>query len=82
MNPETIRTLIIEAIQTVAPEMEASDINPDEDLREACDIDSMDFLNFIIALKNSSGISTPEIDYPQVNTFNKMVEYLSHKQTL
>jgi acyl carrier protein len=82
MNPETIRTLVIEAVQTVAPEMEASDINPDEDLREACDIDSMDFLNFILALKNSSGVSIPEIDYPQINTLNKMVGYLSHKQTL
>jgi len=79
MNPETVRTLVIEAIQTVAPEMEASDINPDEELREECDIDSMDFLNFISALKNSSGISIPETDYPKVDTLNKMIEYLSEK---
>ena len=79
MNPETVRTLVMEAIQTVAPEMEASDIDPDENLREECDIDSMDFLNFLSALKKISGVSIPETDYPKVDTLNKMIEYLNEK---
>ncbi len=79
MNLDHIRTLVIEAIQEVAPEIEADDINPDEDLRDQCDIDSMDFLNFLSVLKNSSGVSVPEVDYSEVNTLNRMLEYLDRK---
>ena len=51
MNSDHIRKLVIEAIQDVAPEIEESDINPDEDMREECDIDSIDFFEFSIGPK-------------------------------
>ena len=79
MNTENIKQLIIEAIQEVAPEMEQDDIDMDEDLREECDLDSMDFLNFLMALKQSTGINIVETDYSQVNTFNKMLNYLAKR---
>jgi len=79
MNQDCIQTWVIEAIQTVAPEIEANTINPDAELREECDIDSMDFLNFLSALKTSSGVSIPEADYSKVNTLNKMLQYLREK---
>jgi len=79
MNTENIKQLIIEAIQEVAPEMEQDDIDMDEDLREECDLDSMDFLNFLIALKKSTAIGIAEADYSQVNTFNKMLNYLAKR---
>ena len=77
MNTENIKQLIIEAIQEVAPEIEQDDIDMDEDLREECDLDSMDFLNFLMALKQSTGINIVETDYSQVSTFNEMLSYLS-----
>ncbi len=79
MNQEELKQLVIAAIQEVAPEIEESDIDPEEDIREECDIDSMDFLNFLAALKTSSGVNIPEADYPQVNTLNKMLGYMSDK---
>lgn len=79
MNQDRIRKWVIEAIQTVAPEIKDSDIKPDEELREECDIDSMDFLNFLSALKKSSGITIPEADYSNVNTLNKILKYLHEK---
>lgn len=68
--------IILAAIQEVAPEIEQDDIDMDEDIREECDLDSMDFINYLIALKKSTGISIAEGDYTQVNTFNKMLTYL------
>jgi acyl carrier protein len=76
---QNIQQIIIEAIQEAAPEIEQEDINMDEDIREECDLDSMDFINYLIALKKSTGVSIAEGDYPQVNTFNKMLNYLSEK---
>ena len=49
MKQEDLIPLIITAIQGVAPELTIDDIDADADLREECDLDSMDFLNVIIA---------------------------------
>ena len=79
MTTINIEKAIIEAIQEIAPEVEKDDIDLDEDIREECDLDSMDFLNYLIALKKSTGVSIAENDYSQVNTFNKMISYLTEK---
>ena len=79
MNQDELKQLVVTAIQKVAPEMEECDIDPDEAIREECDMDSMDFLNLLTALKSSSGVNIPEGDYSQVNTLNKMLEYISEK---
>lgn len=79
---QNIKKIILEAIQEVAPEIEQDDIDMDEDIREECDLDSMDFLNYLIALKKSTGVSIAEGDYTQVNTFNKMLTYLTEKLSI
>ena len=79
MNNAYTQQIILEAIQEVAPEIEQDDIDMDEDIREECDLDSMDFINYLIALKKSTGVSIAEGDYTQVNTFNKMLTYLTEK---
>lgn len=78
-NQQSIQKTILDAIQEVAPEIEQDDIDMDEDIREECDLDSIDFLNYLIALKKSTGVSIAEGDYTQVNTFNKMLTYLSER---
>ena len=78
---QNMQQIILTAIQEVAPEIEQDDIDMDEDIREECDLDSMDFLNYLIALKQSTGISITENDYAQVNTFNKMLNYLAENLT-
>ncbi|NAX48143.1 acyl carrier protein [Photobacterium halotolerans] len=77
MSKDDIRILIMEAIQSIAPEITEADIAPDEDLREACDLDSMDFLNLLAALKKSCGVNIPETDYQHVRTFTGLVDYLN-----
>ena len=79
---QNMQQVILAAIQEVAPEIEQDDIDMDADIREECDLDSMDFLNYLIALKKSTGVSIAEGDYTQVNTFNKMLSYLSEKLPL
>jgi acyl carrier protein len=41
------------------------------------DLDSMDFLNFVIALHEASGVDVPEKDYPQLASLNGCIEYLA-----
>jgi acyl carrier protein len=45
--------------------------------RDQLDIDSMDFLNFVIALHKELRIEIPEVDYPKLATLKGCVEHLT-----
>jgi acyl carrier protein len=64
---------------SVAPDLEGEAINSDEPFREQFEIDSMDFLNFVIALHKATGIEISERDYPQLETLAGCVRYLEAK---
>ena len=76
MNQADIRTVLQEELGNIAPEVDLQKLDPAADLREAIDIDSMDFLNFVIALHHRLGLDIPELDYPKLATFNGAVTYL------
>jgi acyl carrier protein len=71
-----VRTIVQEELGNIAPEMDVGTINPSADLREALDIDSMDFLNFVTAMHHRLGVDVPEIDYPKLVTLDGAVAYL------
>lgn len=76
---QDMKAVILEELQKIAPEIEPADIVPDEDLREAVDIDSMDFLNLVTALHERLGVDIPESDYPQLATLSDAADYLSRR---
>lgn len=76
MNTTEIQRFIIEAIQEVAPEMEQNTIDFDEDIRKECDLDSMDFINYLAALQKLTGTKIIEGDYPQFHSFNSALAFL------
>jgi acyl carrier protein len=79
MNAIDIRKVIQEELNNIAPEADIASVDPAADLREAIDIDSMDFLNFIIAIHRRLGIDIPEIDYPKLGTLNGAFAYIDAK---
>jgi acyl carrier protein len=58
------------------PEADPASIKPDVSFRDQLDIDSMDFLNFAIALHQTLGVDIPEADYGKLDTLDHCVEYL------
>lgn len=54
-------------------------VAPTADLREAIDIDSMDFLNFITAVHHRTGIDILEVDCPKLVTLKGIFGYLDAK---
>jgi len=77
MNELEIRELIFQIIHRIAPEADLNGLDPNENLREALDIDSFDFLNVIIGLNEKFGVNIPEADYRQVSTLKGLMEYLN-----
>jgi acyl carrier protein len=73
LDPETAMR---DALATIAPEADLDDVAPDEDLADALDLDSMDFLNFLIAISKSTGVEIPESDSHLVRTRAGCRDYL------
>jgi acyl carrier protein len=80
MNEQQLRQVVIGALTEVAPEIDPAAIDPDTDLTEQLDIDSMDFLGVVVAIHEQTGIEIPERNYPQLSTLNNAVAYLAAAQ--
>ena len=52
-------------------------LGDDEDIREALDIDSIAFLNLMIAFDKRLGIAGPEADYSKLRSLRGMVTDLT-----
>jgi acyl carrier protein len=76
MTRDDVRATVITALARVAPEIDPTTIDADAPLRRTYDLDSMDFLNFIIALHKTLGVTVPEQDYAQLATVNGAIAYL------
>jgi acyl carrier protein len=76
MTRGEIQAVVLRVLSDVAPEIDPSRIRPDVGLREQIDLDSMDFLNFLIALHKELGIEIPEADYSKLVTLDACTDYL------
>ncbi|POF29445.1 acyl carrier protein [Roseibium marinum] len=80
MSQVDIDQVVREELGNIAPDMDLDDIDPQGDLREELDIDSMDFLNFVTALHQRLGVAAPELDYPKLMTMDGAIAYLKEKR--
>ncbi|ODT03551.1 MAG: hypothetical protein ABS52_08790 [Gemmatimonadetes bacterium SCN 70-22] len=76
MSTNDIREAILRALRRIAPEADPASIDPARPLREQVDLDSVDFLNFLIGVHQELGVEVPEEDYPQVATLAGCVAYV------
>jgi acyl carrier protein len=79
VTEDEIRSLVIGKLGAIAPEADFDQLDPQEDLREALDLDSMDFLNLITALHQETGVDIPETDYSDLASLDDITAYLSRK---
>ena len=79
MTESEIRQVVQQALSNVAPEVDVSAIDPAKDMRDQIDIDSVDFLNFVIGLHKELGIEIPESDVSKLVTLDGCVGYLMSK---
>jgi len=79
MNEEELRQHITETLIEVAPDIEANKIDPAVSFRDQFEIDSVDFLNFVLALEKRLNIKIPEIDYPKLSNLKGCLLYLAQQ---
>ena len=73
---DAIRAAVLRCLSEVVPEADVARLRPDVSLRQQLDIDSMDFLNFLLAIDASLKVEIPESDYARFDTLDGSVAYL------
>ncbi len=81
MTEAAIKDAIWCGLKKIAPEANPGDVAPGENLREALDIDSFDFLHLLIGLHETLGVEIPESDYGKLTTMDALVSYLSSRSS-
>lgn len=79
MTGDQIREHVLQALVSVAPEVDPAAIRADQLLRDQIDLDSMDFLRFIVEVHKTLGVDVPESDYGRFDTLSHAVGYLASR---
>lgn len=79
MKREELLAAILDALTGIAPEIDAAALVADKPLREQVDLDSADWLNFLVALHARLGVDIPDADAARLTTLDKLVDYCGQK---
>jgi len=77
MNRNEIRATVLSELKRIAPELEEGELDEAKLLRDQIDLDSMDWLNFLVALHERTGKEIPESDYARLATLAQIIDYLA-----
>jgi acyl carrier protein len=79
MTDAEIRAVALATLLSIAPEVEVDELRGDRTLRSQVDLDSMDWLNFLLGLHEKLKVEIPEADYAKLITLDDVVAYLQKK---
>ncbi|GAB3548900.1 hypothetical protein GCM10027343_29950 [Noviherbaspirillum agri] len=79
MERQELTATVVSALRSIAPEVDENELVASQALREQVDLDSMDWLNFLIGLHRKLNVDIPEADYARLRTLDDLVEYLAAK---
>lgn len=77
MNDEQADGCVRRALLQVVPQSDVAQLSPDEPLRDALEMDSLDFLSFVEHLSAEAQVRIEEDDYPQLVSYADCVRFVS-----
>ena len=60
-------------------EVEVETIQPEANLRETLDLDSLDYVDLVVAIESISGVKLGEEDFKEIETFKDFYDKLHSK---
>jgi acyl carrier protein len=79
MDREELSKRVLDLLTEIAPDVDPASVIPGVAFRDQFDFDSMDTLNFAIALHRELGVEVPESDYAKLASLEKCVAYLAER---
>lgn len=77
---DDIRAGVVAELISIAPEIEEGDLSDTELLRDQVDLDSMDWLNFLVRLHTRFEVDIPESQYASLRTIDDLTGYITAHQ--
>ncbi|MFD4587299.1 acyl carrier protein [Streptomyces sp. NPDC058434] len=76
MNRTEALELVKDSISRVVPGADFDALGPDDSFRDTLEMDSLDFLGFVEALSDRSGVRIEDEDTPQLTTLSCTADFL------
>ncbi|MGZ9092933.1 MAG: acyl carrier protein [Rhodoplanes sp.] len=76
MQQKSLVAKILAVLKDIAPDADVDRLDPRHSFRDQFDLDSVDYLNFVMALEVAFAIRIPDADYPRLSTLAGCVAYL------
>lgn len=80
MSDEALRAVIVDCLLGVAPEADAARLDSHRSFHDQLDIDSVDYLNYILAIEERLGLRIAETDYPRLSSLEGALAYLGDRR--
>lgn len=72
--------VVVKALRSVVPNIDIEDINRFEPLQGEAELDTSDWMRLMAAVTEQTGVYVPEQDYPLVDTFDGLKQYLAARK--
>ncbi len=79
MQTTDLRNTVHALLKSIAPEIEPAALDAAAPLRDQIDLDSMDYLNFIVGLHEQLKVEIPERDYRKLVSLDDIEAYLQSR---
>ena len=79
LTANQIKKVALDIIGKIAPEADIENLDPAVRFRDQFEFDSVDFMNFAVALQEQLQVKIPEANYPQLATLKGCIAYFKSK---
>ncbi|MCQ4199052.1 acyl carrier protein [Streptomyces coelicoflavus] len=76
MNRTDALEMVRQAISSVIPDADVAGLAPQDEFREALEMDSLDFLNFVEVLGERAGVRIDDEDTSRLSTLSASADFL------
>lgn len=75
MTRDELLAALLDCLGRIAPEVDLAALRPEQRLRDQVDLDSVDWMNFLVAVHAALGIDIPDADAARLTTLDQLIDY-------
>jgi len=72
---DELRAALLGCLARIAPEVDVATLRPEVRLRDQVDLDSVDWLNFLMSVHTALGVDIPDADAARLTTLDQLIDY-------
>ncbi|HQR21010.1 MAG TPA: phosphopantetheine-binding protein [Burkholderiaceae bacterium] len=79
MTRDELRRALLECLGRIAPEVEPGSLDPRQRLRDQVDLDSVDWMNFLVAVHAAINVDIPDVEAARLTTLDQLLDYCDRR---